>query len=116
MLYYSTRLISRIDPIKYIFEKPALTRRISCWQMLLSEFDIVFMTRKFIKGQAIVDYLVDQPLKDPELVESLFPDEDVMALKPKSDSVEPWRWKHYFDGVSNSTGNGVGVVLVSPKG
>ena len=77
---------------------------------------IVFVTRKAIKGQAIVDYLVDQPLKDPELVESLFPDEDVMALKPKSDSVEPWRWKHYFDGVSNSTGNGVGVVLVSPKG
>ena len=54
MLYYTTRLIFHLDPIKYIFEKPTLTRKISCWQMLLSKFDIVFMMRK-----AIVDYLVD---------------------------------------------------------
>ena len=39
-----------------------------------------------------------------------------MVLDLEPDSVEPWRWKHYFDGVSNSTGNGVGGVLVSPKG
>jgi hypothetical protein len=26
-----------MDPIKYIFEKPALTGRIARWQMLLSE-------------------------------------------------------------------------------
>ena len=39
-----------------------------------------------------------------------------MALKPKPDSVESWCWKFYFDGATNSTGNGVGVVLVSPKG
>ena len=32
------------------------------------------------------------------------------------DSVEPWHWKLYFDGATNSTGNGVGAVLVSPKG
>ena len=42
--------------------------------MLLFEFDIVFVTRKVIKGQAIADYLVDQPLNDPELSESLFTD------------------------------------------
>jgi len=87
MLYYTMWLISCIDPIKYIFEKPALTRRISCWQMLLSEFDIVFMTRKFIKGQAIADYLADQPLTDLELLESLFPDKDALDLEP--DSVDP---------------------------
>jgi len=50
MLYYTTQLISRMDPIKYVFEKPALTGKISRWQMLLSEFDIVFVTRKAIKG------------------------------------------------------------------
>ena len=46
MLYFTTQLISCMDPIKYIFEKPALSRKISRWQMLLSEFDIVFVTRK----------------------------------------------------------------------
>jgi len=29
MLYYTTRLISCMDPIKYIFEKPALIGKIS---------------------------------------------------------------------------------------
>ena len=43
MLYFTTQLIS-MDPIKYIFEKLALTRKISHWQMLLSKFDIVFVT------------------------------------------------------------------------
>ena len=48
-----------MDPMKYIFEKHALTGKISHWQMLLSEFDIVLMTQKAIKGQAIADYQVD---------------------------------------------------------
>ena len=71
-----------MEPIKYIFEKPALTGKISRWQMLLFEFDIVFVIRKAIKGQAIVDYLADQPLNDLELSESIFPNKDVMALEP----------------------------------
>ena len=39
-----------------------------------------------------------------------------MALELEPDNVEPWWWKIYFDGAANSVGNGVGVVLVSPKG
>ncbi|XP_023883520.2 uncharacterized protein LOC111995813 [Quercus suber] len=104
-----------MDPIKYIFEKPTLTRKISRWQMLLSEFDIVFVTRKAIKSQAIVNCLADQLLNDPELLGSLFPDEDVMALEPELDNVEPWRWKLYFNKAANSTGNEVGAILVSPN-
>ncbi|XP_075640390.1 uncharacterized protein LOC142612155 [Castanea sativa] len=105
-----------MDPIKYIFEKLALTRKISHCQMLLSEFDIVFVTSKAIKGQAIADYLVDQSLNDPKLSESFFLDKDVMALEPESNNVELWHWKLYFDGATNSTGNGVEAVLVFPKG
>ena len=71
-----------MDPIKYIFEMPALAGKISHWQMLLSEFDIVFVVRKAIKGQAKTDYLVYQPLKDPVFLEFLFPDEDVLAIEP----------------------------------
>jgi len=40
MLSHTTWLISKIDPIKYIFENPALTGRIARWQMLLSKYDI----------------------------------------------------------------------------
>ena len=61
MLYYTTWLESRMDPINYIFEKPALIGKIAQWQVLLSKFDILFVTQKVIKGQAIDDYLADYP-------------------------------------------------------
>ena len=57
MLSYTTWLVSKMDPVKYIFEKPALTGRIARWQVLLSKFDIVYVTQKEIKGSALVDYL-----------------------------------------------------------
>ena len=37
MLIHTTWLIVRMDPLKYVFEKPTLTGRIARWQMLLSE-------------------------------------------------------------------------------
>ena len=49
MLSHTTWLISKMDSVKYIFEKPALTGRIARWQVLLSEFDIVYVTQKAIK-------------------------------------------------------------------
>ena len=55
MLSHTTWLISKMDPVKYIFEKPALTGRIARWQVLLSEFDIVYVTQKVIKGRALTD-------------------------------------------------------------
>ncbi|XP_075658977.1 uncharacterized protein LOC142628825 [Castanea sativa] len=103
-------------PIKYIFEKPTLTRKISHWQMFLSKFDIMFMVQKAINGQALADYLEDQPLNDIDFSESLFPDEDVLALETELSNIEPWCWKLYFDEALNSIGNEVRVVLVSLKG
>ena len=44
MLYHTTWLIARLDPIKYIFEKPSLFGRIARWQVLLSEFDILYVS------------------------------------------------------------------------
>ena len=116
MLYFTTRLISHMDPIKYIFKKPALIGKISHWQMLLSEFNIVFMVQKAIKGQAIADYLADQPLNNPNFSKYLFPDDDVLAIELEPNNVEPWHWKLYFNGASNSTGSGVKAGLVAPKG
>ena len=64
LLCLTTQLISCMDPIKYIFKKPALMGKIFHWQMFLFEFTIVFVVQKAIKGQAIADYLADQPLND----------------------------------------------------
>uniref|UniRef100_A0A2N9HA06 Uncharacterized protein n=1 Tax=Fagus sylvatica TaxID=28930 RepID=A0A2N9HA06_FAGSY len=68
--------------------------------------------RKAIKGQAIADYLADYPSDQLELMDSEFPDEDVMTV----DEDNHGRWKLYFDGAANAVGSGIGAVLVSPKG
>ena len=57
MLNRTTWLIFKMDPIKYIFEKPALTGRIDCWRMLLSEYDIEYRTQKAIKSSVLEEYL-----------------------------------------------------------
>jgi len=64
MLNYTTWLVSKMDPVKYIFEKPALTGRIARWQVLLTEFDIVYVTQKAIKGSVLVDYQAQQFIND----------------------------------------------------
>ena len=57
LMNHTTWLISRMDPIKYIFEKPAVTGKIARWQMLLSEYDIVFKAQKAIRGSILADHL-----------------------------------------------------------
>ena len=46
MLTHTTLKISKMDPIKYIFEKPAMSGRIARWQMILTEYDIQYTTQK----------------------------------------------------------------------
>ncbi|RVW83100.1 hypothetical protein CK203_040751 [Vitis vinifera] len=40
MTEYSVHLISRLDPLRYLFDRPALTGRLMRWLVLLTEFDI----------------------------------------------------------------------------
>ena len=80
MLYHTTWLIAKLDPIKFIFEKPSLSERIARWQVLLSEFDILYVSQKAIKGSAIVDFLVKRANEEYKPMSFEFPDEDLMAV------------------------------------
>ena len=40
MIEYSIRLVSRLDPLRYLFDRHVLTRRFMRWLVLLTEFDI----------------------------------------------------------------------------
>ena len=80
MLSHTTWLISKMDLVKYIFDKPALTGWIARWQVLLYEFDIVYVTQKVIKGSALAYYLAQQPLNDYQPMHPEVPEADNMAL------------------------------------
>ncbi|XP_017974505.1 PREDICTED: uncharacterized protein LOC108661580 [Theobroma cacao] len=117
MLYHTTWLIAKFDPIKYIFEKPSLSGRVARWQVLLSEYDVVYVSQKAIKGSAIIDFMAERVDEDYERMEFEFPDEDLMSIcQTSEEKSEKENWKMFFDGASNALGHGIGVVLVSPKG
>ena len=88
-----------MDPLKYLFEKPALSGRLSRWLILLAEFVLKYMARKTIKGSVVLDLCVENPIKGEDGKED-FPDEDILG-------VELGTWKMYFDGVVNQYGNGI---------
>ncbi|XP_055819392.1 uncharacterized protein LOC129888443 [Solanum dulcamara] len=113
---YTTYLISRLDPLKYIFQKPMPTGKLAKWQILLSEFDIVYVTQKAIKGQALADHLAENPVdQDYEPLKTYFPDEEVLFVgEDVSERYDGWRM--FFDGALNSKGVGIGAVLISEKG
>ncbi|EOX94716.1 RNA-directed DNA polymerase (Reverse transcriptase), Ribonuclease H [Theobroma cacao] len=116
-VYHTTWLIAKLDPIKYIFEKPSLSGRVARWQVLLSEYDIVYVSQKAIKGSAIADFLAERVEEDYEPMEFEFPDEDLMSIcQTSGEESEKENWKMFFDGASNALGHGIGVVLVSPEG
>lgn len=122
MISHTTLLISKTDPIKHIFEKPALAGRITRWKMILYEYNLQYVTQKAIKGGMLSEYLAYQPEEDYQPLKFDFLDEYIMVVndekviydyegpKPRS------RWKLAFDGTSNSLGHGIGAVIISPKG
>ncbi|XP_075086061.1 uncharacterized protein LOC142168805 [Nicotiana tabacum] len=82
-------------------------------QILLSEFDNVYLTQKAIKGQALADHLAEN--EDYEPLTMYFPDEEV--LFDGEDITESYLgWRMFFDGAANFKGVGIGVVLISESG
>ena len=79
------------------------------WVLLLSEFNIKYVTQKSVKGRAIVNHLAHCSPKGAKEIQRDFPNEDIMIIESKS-------WKMYFDRATNQNGSGIGVLLISPKG
>ncbi|RVW27328.1 hypothetical protein CK203_110322 [Vitis vinifera] len=110
MTEYSVHLISRLDPLRYLFDRPALVGRLMRWLVLLTEFDIHYVTQKSIRGSIVADHLASLPVSDARAIDDDFPDEDVAAVTSLSG------WRMYFDGAANHSGYGIGVLLISPHG
>ncbi|WJZ90916.1 hypothetical protein VitviT2T_010031 [Vitis vinifera] len=88
--------------------RPALVGRLMRWLVLLTEFDIHYVTQKSIRGSIVADHLASLPVSDARAIDDDFPDEDVAVVTSLSG------WRMYFDGAANHSGYGIGVLLISP--
>ncbi|XP_012849590.1 PREDICTED: uncharacterized protein LOC105969382 [Erythranthe guttata] len=104
------RLISRMNPLKYVMSKPVLSDRLARWYLQLQQFDITYIPQKAVKGQVLADFLADHPIPAEWELSDDLPDEDVLVIE-----VSP-PWKMYFDGASHREGAGAGVVFITPNG
>ncbi|XP_060178190.1 uncharacterized protein LOC132608130 [Lycium barbarum] len=102
-------LISKANPIKFVMSKPVLSDRLARWYLQFQQFEIVYVSQKAVKGQALADFLADHPIPDDwELTDEL-PDEDEMVIEIQ----QPW--KMYFDGAAHREGAGAGVIFVTSQ-
>ncbi|XP_017637505.1 uncharacterized protein LOC108479432 [Gossypium arboreum] len=95
-------------------EPIALNERMARWQILFSEFDIIYTSQKAVKGSAIVDFLASRALEDYEPLNFDFPNEEIVYVAvAEEDTIKGHFWKLNFDRASNAVGNGVGAVLAA---
>jgi hypothetical protein len=70
------------------------------------------MTRKAMKGSAIVHQLADNAIEDYEPLDFNFFDEDIMSIEEEEKTD---RWTMFFYGAMNIYGNGANAVIISPN-
>ncbi|XP_070040710.1 uncharacterized protein [Nicotiana tomentosiformis] len=99
--------------LKYIIQKPMPTGKLEKLQKLLSEFDIIYVTQKAVKRQALADHLAQNPIDEEyEPLKMYFPNEEVSFVG--EDITEAYDgWRMFFDWAAKFKGVGIGVVLVS---
>ncbi|XP_070008000.1 uncharacterized protein [Nicotiana sylvestris] len=92
------------------------TGKLDKWQILLSEFDIVYITQNAVKGQALADHLAENPVGgEYEPLKTYFLDEEVSFVG--EDITEAYDgWMMFIDGDANFKEVGIGVVLISKTG
>ncbi|XP_012461455.1 uncharacterized protein LOC105781456 [Gossypium raimondii] len=84
-------------------ESTALNGRVTRWKILLSKFDIVYVSKKAIKGSAIADFLASRALEDYEPLNFDFPNRDLMYVaSTEENSQKEHEWRLNFDGASNA--------------
>ncbi|XP_074356720.1 uncharacterized protein LOC141696485 [Apium graveolens] len=105
--------VRTVYPLRKVLHKPESSGRMFKWAVELGQFDLDYMPRTTIKGQALADFLLefDYAVDDKALL--------VMHPPRTEESLEefphPW-WILHVDGAANNGGAGAGIVLVSPEG
>lgn len=102
-----------MDPLKYIFEKPIPTGKLTKWKILLCDFHIVYVTQKAVKGQALANHPAEHPVGGKyKLLKTYFPEEEVSFIgEDIAKSYDDWRI--VFVIAANFKRVGIRDVLVS---
>ncbi|XP_070005060.1 uncharacterized protein [Nicotiana sylvestris] len=92
------------------------TGKLAKWQILLSEFDIIYVTQKAVIGQALANHLAENHVGgEYEPLKTYFPNEEVSFVG--EDITEAYdSLRMFFDRAVNFKGVGIGAVLVSETG
>ncbi|XP_070006022.1 uncharacterized protein [Nicotiana sylvestris] len=93
-------------------KKPIPTGKLAKWQILLSEFDTIYVTQKAVKGQALADHFAENPVDgEYKPLETYFPNEEVSFVGENiTEAYDGWRM--FFNGAANFKGVGIIAVLV----
>ena len=57
MQAHTQRVISKVDLVKYILSRLVLQGRLARWAVILEQYDLIYISSKAVKGQALVDFL-----------------------------------------------------------
>jgi ribonuclease HI len=102
-LLSSTCIVAcQADVIRHMLQQLILSGRIKKRAYALIEYDLPYEPLKSIKCQVVADFIVGHSI-DQNNDESY----NLVSIHP---------WKLFFDGSTCREGQGVGVVLVSPRG
>ena len=74
---YQVQAVAKVDPLRYLYDAPVLIGKLAKWLVLLTEFDIQYLTKKTIKGRAVAEFLALNPIEGQETWEYEFPDESL---------------------------------------
>ncbi|XP_028058066.1 uncharacterized protein LOC114261939 [Camellia sinensis] len=107
-LAHQIQIVTRIDPIRYLLSKPALTGKVARWLLALGEFEITCVVPKAIKRQALADLFAQFPSSDYEPMNEELRGEMHAAMLSKESF-----WTLSFDGVVAGGKCGTGIVLTS---
>jgi ribonuclease HI len=88
--------------IKHMLQQPILSGRIRMLAYTLIEYDPAYESLKSIKDQVVAVFIVEHSIDQ-------ISDESCNLV-----SIHPW--KLFFDGLAYREGQGVGIILISPRG
>ena len=77
---YSILLVSQLDPLRYLFDRPVLTGRLMRWLVLLTEFDIRYVMQQSVKRSIVADHLASLPVSDDRPIDDDFLNEQFVLV------------------------------------